>query len=269
VRVFYSGKNLDGKRCFPDGEIYVSLPEISKIKGRTVILHSGSPQPIEGLIELEIILNILKNYNVGLLEIFFSYFAYAQQDKIFFPGETVVSEDFIKKFINFYGVKKIYVIDGHFSVCDWVKKYPIINISALDILKREALEEFPSLMYLAPDMGSQKRNKIKGINKKRLNSFTTKFSKKNILKKVRGQNVGVIDDLVETGGTLANFYDECKKYKAKNVCALITHGVLKKGMERINQKYSKVYITNSIKSKYTNVDISNLIMKNIIKNNGT
>ena len=76
---------------------------------------------------------------------------------------------------------------------------------------------------------------------------------------VKGKNVGVVDDLVETGGTMCRAYDFCKDNGAKKVLALITHGVLPEGISRIKEKYDDLFLTNTINRPEANVDISGLV----------
>ena len=117
----------DGKRYFPDGEVYMKILKAGKLKNeRVIVLHSGAPKPNEGLIELEMILQILKDNQIRP-EVFFTYFPYGIQDEIFEKGETNVAENLIKKLINYYKVKKIYLIDPHFGGRKWVEKYPKIG----------------------------------------------------------------------------------------------------------------------------------------------
>jgi len=75
----------------------------------------------------------------------------------------------------------------------------------------------------------------------------------------------VVDDILETGGTLAKFYDECRKLGAKELIVLVTHGTLHSGISRIQKKYSKLYLTNTVQQKEVNVDITNLILETILK----
>jgi len=96
-----------------------------------------------------------------------------------------------------------------------------------------------------------------------LNSFRVRFFSSKI--DFKNKIVGVVDDLVETGGTLLRFYDFAKKSGAKKVIALITHGVLAEGISKINRKYSKLYLTNTIGQKEANIDITELILKNVIQ----
>jgi ribose-phosphate pyrophosphokinase len=249
----------DNKRYFPDGEIYMRISKADKLQGgRVVVLHSGSPEPNDGLAELELILQILRDNKVKP-EIFFSYFPYGMQDKVFDKGETNVAENLIEKLINYYKVRKIYTIDAHFWGRKWAKKYPISNISAVPILIERAKKDFgKNILFLSPDKGGKRRTKISGFKKKRLNSFTVKiFSSKVNLK---NRIVGVVDDVIKTGGTLLEFYEFAKKSGAKKVMALTAHGVLDSGIQKTKNKFQKLYLTNTVNKKESNVDIADLIV---------
>ena len=260
--------NREKKRYFPDGEIYIRLSKVKEMKGkRAIVLHSGAPKPNEGLIELELILEILKENNIKP-EIFLTYFPYGRQDKIFEEGKTNAAENLVKKLINYYQVKKIYVIDAHFGKREWIKKYPIINISAIPFLMEKVKEDFgDKVLFLATDKGGQRRFKIAGFDKIRKNSYhiELKFSEK-LVNLIRGRTVCLIDDLIETGRTLLRVHDLTKKYGAKKVTCLATHCLLKEGIEKIRKKFAQIYLTNTIKQpKSPQVDIAPLILKAISK----
>ena len=264
LKIVFPDLSRDGKRLFPDGEIYVKILKTRRLKNkRVIVLHSGAPKPNEGLMELELILQILRDNKIEP-EVFFAYFPYGMQDKVFEKGETNVAENLIEKLINYYQVKKIYIIDPHFGGRKWVKKYPIISISAVPILIEKVQKEFDrNILFLSPDIGGKRRTKIPGFKKKRLNSFDVKiFSPSSNLK---GKIVGVVDDMIKTGGTLLKFYKIAKKAGAKKIIALITHGVMPDSISKIKRRYLKLYLTNTIKRKDSNVDITDLISKNILK----
>jgi len=264
LKIVFPDLSRDGKRLFPDGEIYVKILKTRRLKNkRVIVLHSGAPKPNEGLMELELILQILRDNKIEP-EVFFAYFPYGMQDKVFEKGETNVAENLIEKLINYYKVRKIYTIDPHFGGRKWAKKYPIISISAVPILIEKAKEDFgKNILFLSPDIGGKRRTKIPGFKKKRLNSFDVKiFSPSSNLK---GKIVGVVDDMIKTGGTLLKFYKIAKKAGAKKIIALITHGVMPDGISKIKRRYLKLYLTNTIKRKDSNIDITDLISKNILK----
>ncbi|MFA6106282.1 MAG: hypothetical protein WC745_01270 [Patescibacteria group bacterium] len=265
-KVFFVGKNKDKKQYFPDGEIYARLPDIKTLEGKTIVLHSGMPRPNDGLVELKMVLEILKENHIQP-EVFFSYFAYGMQDHADQDGAINAAENILKELVHYYAVQKIWTVDAHFWGRDFTNNYPIKNLSAVEILKQAALKDNPDMVFITPDMGSQRRTGIAGVEKERLNSFETRMKEKSadwLSETVNDKDIGVIDDLLETGGTMTKFYDECKSRGAKKVSALITHGVLKKGIKRIAEKYDGLYLTNTIKNKQANIDISGLISWNLL-----
>ncbi len=265
VFVIFPQENKIGSRFFPDGEIHMKLPlkPFLKTRGyRAIILHSGYPDPNAGLIELELIVQIIKDKNIKK-ELFFSYFPYGMQDMIFERGETNAAENLVKKFVNYYGTKKIFIIDPHFAKRPWVKKYPIKEISAVPFLIKNAKKYFgENILLLSPDIGGKRRTGILGMSKKRLTPQKVKISLPKI--SLKGKIIGVVDDVIKTGGTLLKCYDIVKKLGAKKVIALITHGVISVGIRNIKNKYSKLYLTNTISQKEANVNIADLILKNIL-----
>lgn len=266
-KVIKLGKNKDKKRYFPDGEIYARLPEVKSLSGRTIVLHAGMPDPNDSLIELKMVLEILKQNNIQS-EVFFTYFPYGMQDHCDQDGAINMAENIIKELTQYYAVQKIWTVDAHFFGREFTANYPNENLSAVDIIKQTAQKDTPDMVFITPDMGSQRRTGILGVEKERINSFETKMKDESadwLSETVNGKNIGVVDDLLETGGTMDKFYDECKKRGAQKVVALITHGVLKKGIVRIKSKYDALYLTNTIKNKEANIDITELIAQSLKK----
>jgi len=260
--VLFPGKNREENRFFPDGEIYVRLP-LEKISGRVVVLHSGAPKPNEGLIELEIILGILKQAKINP-EVFFSYFPYAMQDKVFLYGETEFAFDCIEKFINFYHVKKFYILDPHFVIPKDLSSV-VVAIPAAHLLMKKVKKDFPDIIFLSPDHGEALRTGLPSLKKKRLNSYCVEYEiDEKIKEKIKGKTVAIVDDILETGGTLLKIYDHLKTCGAKKIIAIVTHAVLKEGTQKVRAKFNKLYYTNSIYQSGAAVDISSLIAENIV-----
>ncbi|TSC75084.1 MAG: hypothetical protein G01um101430_585 [Parcubacteria group bacterium Gr01-1014_30] len=264
------GLNRDQKRYFPDKELYVKIEEYRKLKGkRVVVLHSGAPEPQDGLVELELILQILKDADARPVEVFFTYFPYGMQDKVFDKGETNVAENLTDKLVSYYGVKRITVVDPHFWGRAWVKKYPIKRVSALPLLLEAAKKDFgKDILLVSPDKGAKRRSGVKivkGLKKQRRSSYDVRLKSSLKAKKfLRGKVVAVADDILETGGTLVKFHEACQKAGAKKCLALITHGVLQKGIQRVEKFYAKLYLVNTLNQKAANVDVAPLLAKALL-----
>lgn len=264
LRIISPEKNREGSRYFPDGEVYVRIPGVSKLEGGAVVLHTGAPNPNAGIIEMFWILDILIAGGVKPIEMFFTYFPYGKQDDVFVEGEINAAEWLLNKITYTYGVGKIYIIDAHFSKRGWARKYPIVNVSALPLLKQAALQDYPDLLFLTPDIGGQKRTGLEGTSKKRLDSFITQIqSSEDFRRLVNGRRIGAVDDLLETGGTLVGFCDECIRSGALEILAIITHGVLEMGIKRVKAKFSKLYMANTINRPEANIDITDVVYNNL------
>ena len=260
--VVFPDLNRDGKRFFPDGEVYMNIAKSRTMQGkRVVVLHAGAPNPNEGLVELELILQILRDNNVRP-EVFFTYFPYGMQDRVFEKGETNVAENLIEKLVSYYGVKKVYVIDPHFGGRKWVKKYPIRSFSAVPLLIAQAKKDFgDGILFISPDKGGKRRTKISGFQKKRLNSFRVNITSSNA--KFAGKIVAVVDDMIKTGGTLLKCAEIFKEAGARKILALTTHGVISAGIVKVKKAYSKLYLINTVKRREANIDITDMIIQKL------
>jgi phosphoribosylpyrophosphate synthetase len=184
------------------------------------------------------------------------------QDEVFEKGEINAAEVLTDKLTKYYQVKKIYAIDAHFLGQKWLQKYPFENVSALSLLVDKAKKKYPDIKLISADEGSYRRTKIEGLRKTRINSFETLIHhKKDFALLVHGQTIGVIDDLIETGGTMISVYKKCRELGAKKQIAIATHGVLAEGIEKTRKIYSDLFLTNTIANKTSSVDVAGLIIK--------
>lgn len=255
------GANKDGKYIFPDGEIFMRLPELSK-EGRFVVLHSGAPSPNDGIAELELILSILRRNDITNIEVFFTYMPYSMQDKIGDSGATNAAEDLILKLTGYYGVKKVYAIDPHFHDAEWLVGLPFVSVSPHEMLVSAIKADYPGAVFVAPDAGHEKRAQIEGFKKTRVDSYTVTHEGSS-MEHLAGKTVAVVDDIIETGGTMIGFHTECMKYKPKELIAVVTHGVLPEGIERLKKDYTKIFLSNTINRPESNVDIAPLILEGL------
>ena len=257
-RVLPLGKNKDGENIFPDGEVFASLPSLPKT-GRFIVLHSGAPEPNRGLAELEMLLSILK-WEGKKAEVFFTYMPYSMQDKQHGKGETIAAEDILRKLTLYYGVKKLYVLEPHFEGAPWLTGLPLISVPAHNFLMREVRKKYREAIFVAPDMGHVRRTKIEGVEKKRIDSYTVEIGKNpKLMSRLSGKTVAVVDDIVETGGTMIGFKEACMAFCPKKMLAVVTHGLLPEGVARLKKEYGALILSNSIAQKTPTVDIAPLI----------
>lgn len=262
VKILYSRKNSDGENAFPDGELYTRLPvERIKLEEEVFVIHSGQPEPSTGLVELAAMTYALEDEGIAPNKLFCTYFPYGRQDKNFKRGEPNMAKHLLEDILGHY--QKIYVIDFH-SNEKWVNELGIKSVSAVNLLKQEAEGKYGIDLYYAPDKGGQKRTGIKGANKNRIGSSKVDMElTEEMIKESKGKVVGVIDDLVSTGTTMCKAYDKLKNAGAKKVIALETHGIRQEGIDKIKNTYDDFFMTNTIDRKEANVDVTELIMKEI------
>lgn len=265
LNVILSKKNKDGNSFFPDGEQYSRLDYRDFKKGKIVVVHSGAPNPDSGLMELEMLLSIIvSGLKEKTIEVFFTYFPYSRQDKKFRSGELNMARWIIEKLIKNYKISRIYAIDAHFYGRSWVKHYPFINVSTLELFKKIIGVKYPGLSCLAPDIGSQRRAKIKGFKKDRQNSHEVSLQNLSPMKNlIEEKNILIIDDIIETGGTIVKTCQELKKIGARKIIVGVTHGVLAQGINRVKESCDDLYFTNSIRAELDSLDISKIVWDSI------
>ncbi len=251
-RVCMSDTNHDGKRFFPNTDIYVRISEVSELSNRRVIViqncTGSSPQDAEQFTtadriqELMLILNILRNpvsvEKVGhkmyeytnlvppsRVEVVLTMQPYALQDKAFKTGETAAAYHAIKAISEvcdrLWLVAPVVTKDTKWAA-EMVKQgdYTEINITK-EIIAFGALRfGFDDYVLVGPDEGAQTRFGVPGLHKQRTDSFTIELSGEI---DVKGKNVIVIDDLTKSGSTLLRSRDILLEQGASEVGLIVLH----------------------------------------------
>jgi phosphoribosylpyrophosphate synthetase len=217
----------DEGKIFPDGEVYIQLEELEKEKVK--IIHSGMPDPNTSMMYLYGILELLKERSIES-ELFFTYFPYSMQDNEFHEGNLNYARAILRKLTEYYGVQKIYVLDPHFSQKKWVEDFPMEMVSAVPLIMDQLKEEYT---VVGPDVGAGERFDLPAFNKKRKNSRNVSLSDLESLEDISG-NILVLDDLIETGGTMSAAYQKIKsKDGVEKVAAAAIHGVMEEGTQGV------------------------------------
>lgn len=242
-------------RRFADMEIFVEIQE--NVRGSDVfIIQSTSFPTNDHLMELLIITDALRRASARRITAVVPYFGYARQDRKA-GGRTPISAKLVANMITHAGADRVMTLDLHAGQIQGFFDIPTDNLYASPLMVRDIKERFDlsNLMVVSPDVGGVAR--ARGLAK-RINAPLAIVDKRreragesevmNVIGDVAGYNCILIDDIVDSGGTLVNAADALLKYGAKEVSAYITHGVLSGGAAaRItNSKLKELVITDSI-----------------------
>ena len=262
-------------KSFPDGETYVRF--LTEVEGRPVILiNSMYKRPNDILVELLLEIGTLKDLGATKVIGVIPYFAYARQDSRFNPGEAI-SIEIVSKLLSKSGLDELITVDMHLHrISDPSKlfKIPVHNISAMrDIVKYVASHyKLSNPIIIGPDEESEQWAKIAAealgvefdvLEKERISAEEVIVKVRNL--NVKGRDVIVVDDIISTGGTMAEAVKALKNLGAKNVIAACTHALL------IGDAYYKilkagaldVVATDSVPSPISYVSIAPLIAEHL------
>jgi ribose-phosphate pyrophosphokinase len=242
-------------RRFADMEIFVEIEE--NVRGRDVfVLQSTSFPANDHLMELLIIIDALKRSSARRITATIPYFGYARQDRK--PGpRTPISAKLVANLITHAGADRVLTLDLHAGQIQGFFDIPTDNLYASPVMVRDIKERFDlkTVTIVSPDVGGVVR--ARGLAK-RIDAPLAIIDKRrdrpnesevmNVIGEVAGQTCIMIDDIVDSGGTLVNAADALLEKGAKDVYAYITHGVLSGGaVARITaSKLKELVITDSI-----------------------
>jgi ribose-phosphate pyrophosphokinase len=224
------GKADVGK--FSDGEISVSLNE--SVRGKDCfVMQSISPPINASLMELLIMIDAMKRASAGRINAVIPYFGYARQDRKAKPRDPVTAR-LIADLLTVAGAERVITMDLHADQIQGFFNYPVDQLFGskliLNYLKKRKLKE---PVFVSPDHGSVKRTRylanklgcpIAIVDKRREKANVSEVM--NIIGDVKGKNAVMIDDMIDTAGTISNAADAIKKMGAAHVYACATHGVL-------------------------------------------
>jgi ribose-phosphate pyrophosphokinase len=242
-------------RRFADMEIFVEIQE--NVRGSDVfILQSTSYPANDHLMELLIITDALRRASARRITAVIPYFGYARQDRKS-GSRTPISAKLVANLITHAGADRVMTLDLHASQIQGFFDIPTDNLFASPVMVRDIRERFDltNVMVVSPDVGGVVR--ARGLAK-RINTPLSIIDKRreragesevmNVIGEVAGYTCILVDDIVDSGGTLVNAADALLANGAKDVYAYITHGVLSGGAAaRItNSKLKELVITDSI-----------------------
>jgi ribose-phosphate pyrophosphokinase len=242
-------------RRFADGEVFVEIQE--NVRGADVfVIQSTSAPANDHLMELLIIIDALRRSSARRITAVVPYFGYARQDRK--PGpRTPISAKLVANLITHAGADRVMTLDLHAGQIQGFFDIPTDNLYASPVMVRDIKDKFDlaNVMVVSPDVGGVVR--ARGLAK-RINAPLAIIDKRreragesevmNVIGEVAGHTCILVDDIVDSGGTLVNAADALLKNGARDVYAYITHGVLSGGaVARVSKsRLKELVITDSI-----------------------
>ncbi len=243
-------------RRFADDEIFVEVQE--NVRGEDVfVLQSTSYPANDNLMELLIIIDALRRASAKRITAVLPYFGYARQDRK--PGpRTPISAKLVANLITTAGANRVLSVDLHAGQIQGFFDIPTDNLYAAPVMAEDIVARHgeKNLMIVSPDVGGVVR--ARALAKRLDNASLAIVDKRrekagesevmNIIGDVKGRFCILIDDIVDSAGTLCNAAAALKAGGASDVVAYITHGVLSgEAVNRVNaSELRKLVITDSI-----------------------
>ncbi|MBU6376529.1 MAG: ribose-phosphate pyrophosphokinase, partial [Bdellovibrionales bacterium] len=244
-------------RRFSDGEIFVEIGE--NVRGRDVYVIQSTSGPVnETLMELLIMIDALKRASAKEITAVIPYYGYARQDRKVAP-RTPISAKLTADLLTSAGATRVVSMDLHAGQIQGFFNIPFDNLFAspvmLERLKRETQGSENQLVMVSPDAGGVERARHYA---KRLNAAVAVIDKRrtgpnvakamNIIGDVQGKVAVILDDMIDTAGTLTEAAQAVLDHGAIRVLAAASHGVLSgPAIERISSSsIEKVFITDTI-----------------------
>jgi ribose-phosphate pyrophosphokinase len=221
------------------------------------VIQSTSFPANDNLMELLIVIDALRRASARRITAVIPYFGYARQDRKVGP-RTPISAKLVANLITEAGANRVLTVDLHAGQIQGFFDIPTDNLFAMPVIVKD-IEDYlgtgDHLMVVSPDVGGVVRARALAkrlgcdlaiVDKRRERAGESEVM--NIIGDVQGRSCILIDDIVDSGGTICNAADALLKDGAKDVCAYATHGVLSGGaVARIQgSKLKSMVITDSI-----------------------
>jgi ribose-phosphate pyrophosphokinase len=244
-------------RRFSDGDTLIKIHESVRDADVFVVQPTCSPSN-ETIMELLVFIDALKRASAARITAVMPYYGYARQDKKQYAREPI-SAKLVANIIERAGANRVLCLDLHSGAVQGFFDIPADNLSAMNLLAAFFKEkELENIIVVSPDAGGVKRAKmfaeIIGTDLAVINKFRPRENVAEsigVLGYVKGKNCILVDDMIDTAGTLCAAAKTLKENGAKEVFACATHGVFSgEAFERIKKsEITRVVITNSVPVK--------------------
>ena len=221
---------------FSDGEVQVEIQE--NVRGKHVIVLQSTCAPTnDNLMELMVMVDALKRASARSITAAMPYFGYARQDRRPRSARVAISAKVVANMLEVAGVERVLTMDLHADQIQGFFDIPVDNIYASPVLLGDLREKnYGDLLVVSPDVGGVVRARALAkelncdlaiIDKRRPKANVSEVM--NIIGEVEGRNCVIMDDMIDTGGTLCKAAQVLKERGALKVFAYCTHPVLSGG----------------------------------------
>ena len=252
---------------FADGEVYVEINE--NIRGNSIfIIQSISSPANDNLMELLLSIDALKRSSAKNITAVIPYFGYARQDRKVVP-RTSISAKLVSNLITMAGADRVVTVDLHAGQIQGFFDIPVDNLFATPIFARHIKKKIKNknIICVAPDVGGTERARALGkilnvglaiVDKRRPKPGQSQVM--NVIGDVKGKTCILVDDIIDSGGTIVNSAKALKNRGAKEVFVYITHGVLSgEAVKRIkNSVIKNLVITDTIDNSDKTKNVKNI-----------
>ena len=240
---------------FSDGEVNVELLE--NVRGKDVFILQPTCAPTnENLMELLILVDALKRASAGRITAAIPYFGYARQDRRPRSARVPITAKVVANMLQAAGVQRVLTMDLHADQIQGFFDIPVDNVYAAPVLLADLdKQKHDDLLVVSPDVGGVVRARafakrmecdLAIIDKRRPKANVSEVM--NIIGEVEGRTCVIMDDIVDTAGTLCKAASALKENGAKRVLAYCTHAVLSgAAVSRINDsELDELVVTDTI-----------------------
>ncbi len=248
------GKAVVGR--FSDGEVHVEILE--NVRGKDVFVVQSTCAPTnDNLMELLIVVDALRRASAGRITTVIPYFGYARQDRRPRSARVPISAKLVANMLTSAGIDRLLTVDLHADQVQGFFDLPVDNVYSSPVLLSDIWrQKYDRLMVVSPDVGGVVRARAlaKRLDDAELAIIDKRRARINearvmhIIGAVEGKDCIIVDDMVDTAGTLCEASRTLKEHGARRVMAYVTHPVLSgPAVERIgNSQLDELVVTDTI-----------------------
>ena len=258
---------------FSDGEVEPSFDET--VRGCDVYLVQSTPPPSDNLFELLLMIDAAKRASAANIIAVMPYFGYARQDKKGKP-RVPIGAKLVSNLLSASGVNRVMTVDLHADQIQGFFEFPVDHLYASELFIEDILNlNLDNLIIASPDMGGSKRANAyaklldTGVvicykERKRANEI----GEMKVLGEVDGKDVVIIDDMVDTAGTLSKAADLMIEKGATSVRAYCTHGILSgEAYSRLDKsRITELVITDTIPKMHKSKKVREISVASFLSN---